>query len=247
MGVKRWNGSAYTDLDIPKVNNVVPTAAWAWVGGAYVKLWPPVTPRSWSDNFNDRNNQAISAAGTWTQRKFNVSGSQAASTYDLYISSNQVTCSHDTNDTVTRLFGRYNSAVETEDQIVQGTIKTTNTTWPSWLFLNTSSDFMQMVALMLDGDNTDLVICRSTDGGVNFTDLARVNNVQTSNHVYRLEKIDNVYTAYRQGVSVASYTDTGNAIPLNYYGGLAMTRRRASFVNTVSPQWDDWSFKDQAA
>lgn len=57
MGVKRWNGSAYTDLDIPKVNNVVPTAAWAWVSGAYVKLWPPGV--AIYDDFNRANSTNI--------------------------------------------------------------------------------------------------------------------------------------------------------------------------------------------
>jgi hypothetical protein len=41
MGVKRWNGSAYEDIDPAKFSNSPPVKIQAWVGGAYVTIWEP--------------------------------------------------------------------------------------------------------------------------------------------------------------------------------------------------------------
>ena len=219
-----WNGSAWEEVG----------SAWHWYNGAWERLY--VKPLLFSDNFN-RSNQYLDASANWVQY------TNGTSTYRSYISSNVVSVFHNTTDSTTPSWARWVNPTASDHQFVQATVTSTNTTHNSWLTLGMSSDLQTWIGVQIGGDASG--IYSTTNGGSTITQRASATNSTSASQVWRLERLGNVYTAFRSGTQIAQFDNSGGTVAgTGRYVGLGTTRRRAAFVNSQSPNLDDWSAGD---
>lgn len=241
MGIAYWNGSAFVDVE-PSLANAsnVPTAAWIWNGSAYVQVWSAVELLSFSDDFN-RSDQYLDVSPNWDQY------STGSLTYRSYISSNVLTVFHNTTDSTTPSWGKWTTPTNTDDQYVEATVTgTVNTTHNAWLILGGNGSLGVWIAVQIGGNASG--IYSTNNGGGTITQRASATNATSSGQVWRMERVDDVYTAFRDGAQIAQFDNSGGAVSgTGRYVGLGTTRRRTFFANSQSIPLDNWSAGDLAA
>lgn len=144
-------------------------------------------------------------------------------------------------------YALHQTQLATDRQRVGATITTTNSTWPSWVTLNSDSTGQNTV--FLNWVRSTLGIWKKVAG--TDTSLATVSESQVVGK--RMELVCDesggiyTYTAYINDVQRLSWTDSSNTLvhdSTRRYVGLGGTRRRAIFTSSWSPNLDDWFGED---
>ena len=199
-------------------------------------LQPPVTPVYLSADFNVAQNPL---AAPWINFGNGIYLPEAFGGAMRIVGSN--------TDGTNYGYALHSTQMATDRHLVRAKITTTNSTWPSWLILNSDSTGQNTVFFNWVGST--ISIQKKVSG--TDTSLTSASESQVVNK--RAEIVcDNpggvwTYKAYINDVLKLTYADTGNTLvhgPSRRYVGLGGTRRRAIFTNSWSPNWDDWAAED---
>lgn len=232
MGVKRWNGSAYTDLDIPKVNNVAPKNAFYWTGSRYGLLWPP--PIILEDTFDRANTTgAIGGPFGWTKIPNNTNHRIASNCYAV-----------NTTD------GQYgivtNVPLNGDDgylECVVGGFQAPSSTRQSSMMARVNSTFTSGVSVNIYSGKCYLSIYSGTTSSPGYTDIDdALSTTAASGDVFRLEFVGLDYRVLKNGVEVMSATSSAiTPGPTQRYGGLTV---QSQPIGVRSGSWNNFKLAD---
>ncbi|AVO24975.1 hypothetical protein KHQ84_gp034 [Rhodococcus phage Finch] len=144
-------------------------------------------------------------------------------------------------------YALHSTPMATDRHLVRAKITTTNSTWPSWLILNSDASGNNTVFFNWTGSTI------SIQKKINGTDTSLTSASESQIVNKRAEIVCDssggiyTYTAYINDVQKLSFVDSSNTLghgPDRRFVGLGGTRRRAVFTNSWSPNWDDWSAED---
>lgn len=202
-----------------------------------------VTGYLWGDNFDRANETPLSNGGAWSL--YGTSGSNRAGVVSNYARANVAT----TDGTYySRCRWDLNTAVS-DDMFVRATLVDTGSssiTSRIGVRVQNTGDYTSMVGLYIG--NGQVVIGSVISG----TYTARTGSLATpaAGDVWTLTAQGNVYRAYRAGVLMGTWTDSGNVAQVgagNRKAGLGLTSSRSFFTNYYSPALDSWQAGDLAA
>lgn len=232
MGVKRWTGSAYADLNIPKVNNVACQNALRWTGSRYGLLWPP--PVQIADNFNRANSDTIGPL--WN--KIGAQSTLASNSYQP-----KTTAGSYAIQTV--------SPTSWDDQQVEavaGSVLSVDSLRPQYICGRVADDGLSGIVARFT--STASALLTWTGGSMTQSSYTNFNNLCTSldtmggignNSVIILEIVGDTARVLDDGVEVMSASLGGFRKGAGYRRG-ALIVSQGSFIKSGS--WDTFFLED---
>lgn len=230
---------------MPAYVGASPLAA-AYVGPSAVKaialgaslVWPVLVYGS--DNFNRSDSYGL--GDNWSIT--GTSGNNRASVVSNTARSNVATTDGTYYSRCRFELGRTN----TDDQFVRATVAAVNSPASGRisainLRVNNSGDMVSTVGLYLE-NNTAYI---GTAIGGTFTNRSGTLSAVAANDTFELRAVGRVFTAYRNGSSIGSWTDSGAATYLGAdyrAAGLCLTSARGFFTNYYSYSLDNWEAGD---
>lgn len=232
-GVRVGLGSAFADASRIMVGvggaAVPANRIMVGVGGAAVRAWPP--PVELFDDFNRANGYLTVP---WA-----LIGTHP---YLPWIDTNAALIYVATTDGTYYGAARHTTPMNTNDVYVRGQISTTNTTWPTWVFLGANDTAQNRVDLRWTNGTLDIV---RKLGGTD-TVMASGSSAQAAGKTFELRRMGNVYTGYVNDAAVSglSWTDSANTIPRDsahrFTGWGGTSRRSFPGISSWSPKMDNW-------
>lgn len=232
MGVKRWNGSAYSDLNIAKVNNVTPLNALRWTGSRYGLLWP--APVQIADNFNRANSDTIGPL--WN--KIGAQSTLASNSYQP-----KTTAGSYAIQTVGST-----SWDDQEVEAVAGSTLSVDSLRPQYICGRVADDGLSGVVARFT--STASALCTWTGGSMTQSSYTNFNNLTTSldtaggisnNDVIHMEIVGQYATVYRNGSVFMDASLSSFRKGPGYRRG-ALIVSQGSFIKSGS--WDTFFLED---
>lgn len=137
---------------------------------------------------------------------------------------------------------KYNSSVNTNSYFVQATC-VNPTSVSSGIIIRLPASGWTIYVILFCGNASSAIGTANTSAGGGYTNRTTGGPSYANGDTIRIECVNNVYTAKKNGSTTISWTDSGNLVPVaatNRTGGLIM--QRASFTN--SGGFDNFSMGD---
>lgn len=237
MSARIYNGSTWEAAGALHFRNAADNgweevgSAWHWYNGAWERLY--VKPTTVSDTFPT--NGTLGAP--WNSYSDNP-------TYMPQVASGAWRMSNNGTAGTNYGYSVHSTQLASDNVSVQASITTTNNTWPSWLIIASDSNGQNRVNLRWTDSSLELLrVVSGSDQSV----LESATVSQAVGKVFQVTRVADVFKAYVDGALQFTYTDSSAVIPKGSgkrYVGLGGTRRQASFVQSWSPNMDNFSATD---
>ena len=203
-------------------------------------IWPTVTKYSFVEPFNTAGD--LDAYADWV-------APPGTNSVRLTVTSGALITTTSTTAGNRELYGMHTTECNTDLNEVTATIASrAPTNYDAKIILHANSTYLNHVCLIpstfasVYGINTVIGGVRTQRTAISGWATGQVISLKAT-----FNGTNYVYTAYRNGVSVGSWTDTGNLMPHgpgNRYSGLMETFNRSGITSASSCGFDNWSIED---